>query len=269
MQRKAYPFFVLLLIYLSACAPTKAPRVALPPNEQSNILKKVSLYSESLQKIGSVKSYAKVRLRVRSYKTSFDEVIKILFPFSFYFETLDDLANKRFVMASDGATLFWQDYDRKEYYEGKLEEKSLRKFLPLASNIEETLGYFVGKLPLFDLQMAQVFKVDQGPQYSIRIPRGEIIWDDSQNAIVSLAFGKEGARVAFEYEAGNFRRQTLQASKETDVYLPSRVKLRDKQTKNEIEIIYQDSELAVGNAKGWEPISWSPLPDAKQIHELP
>lgn len=269
MQRKAFPLFLFISIFLFSCVPRKAPRVALPQNEQAIILQKVARYSESLQKIGSAKSYAKVRLRVRGYKTSFDEVIKIRFPFSFYFETLDDLANKRFVMASNGSTLFWQDYDRKEYYEGELDENSLRKFLPLAANLEETLGFFIGKLPVFDLQTAQIFKIDQGPQYSIKISRGEIIWDESQNAIVSLAFGKEGARVGFEYEGANFRRQTLHSTKESDVYIPSRVKLRDKKTKNEIEILYQDSELAIGNAVLPESISWAPLPDAKQIHELP
>lgn len=269
-QRITLISLLFLTCLLQACAGARPlPRSALDENQQKVILDKVEAYNQSLQKVGSAKAFAKVKLKVRGYKSNFDEVIKIAFPFNFYFETLDDLANTRFVLSSDGSTLFWQDYGRKEYYEGEFQAEKLRKFLPLAASLEETLGYFIGKIPALDFHQAQVSKIAEGPQYAIPIPGGEIIWDDSQNAIVSLAFGKEGARVGFAYEGANFRRQKLSPGKDLEVLLPARVKLRDKKTKNEIEILYQDSELAVGNFAFPGPLSWDPLLGAKKIHELP
>lgn len=261
--------FLALPFFLFACVSKVPPRIALPENDQSKILAQTNRYLQSLQKIGSVKAYAKVRLKVRGVKANFDEVIKIQFPFSFYFETLDDLANSRYQMVSDGALLFWQDELRKEYWEGELSEKTIRKFLPLASNLEETLGLFIGKIPLLDLKSAQVFKGDLLSQYVIRSPRGEIVWDSSQNVIVRLALKAEDAKFAFEYEGGNFHSRTLYPTKETDVNVPSRVKVKDKKSKNEIEIIYQDMDLGLGGLLFTKPIQFNPLPDAKKIDALP
>ncbi len=269
MSRKANFFPFLLLCLFFACTAKTPPRIALPENEQQNLLKTVERYIQSLQKIKGVKAYAKVRLKVRGQKINFDEVIKIQFPFSFYFETLDDLANTSFQLMSDGSSLFWQDFIRKEYWEGELNEKSIRKFIPLASDLEETLGLFVGKIPPLDLKEAKVFKNSDSSQYIIRIPRGEIIWDLSQNAIVHLALKGEGASLAFEYEGGRFHPQTLNPTKETDVNVPSHVKLKDLKTKNEIEINYKDLTLGIGPMLVPLTIQFNPLPDAKRLNALP
>lgn len=269
MKRLAAFSLTLLFLFLNACAPKQPPRVALPESERAQVLHRVEHALRSLQAIGSAKGYAKVHLKVRGAKAGFDEVIKIRFPSAFYFETLDDLANTRYVMVSDGARLFWQDYGRKEYWEGDLEEKVFRKFLPLASNLEETLGLFIGKLPPLDLSEAQVFPAEQASRYRVKIPRGEIVWDASQDAIVRLALKAEGARLGFDYEGAGFRRQTLFPTKEADVSAPSRVKLKDQKTKNEIEILYQDLELGIGHSSLPQAFPFVPLPDAKKIDELP
>ncbi len=261
------PLFLVFLLF--ACVSKTPPRVALSENDQQKILEPVKRYIQSLQSIKSVKAYAKVRLKIRGQKLNFDEMIKIQFPFPFYFETLDDLANTRFQLVSNGSSLFWQDFNRKEYWEGELNEKNIRKFLPLASNLEETLGLFVGKIPLLNLQEAKVFEGNQASQYVIRIPRGEIVWDSSQNVIVRLALKPEGANLAFEYEGGHFHSQTLYPTKETDVYVPSHVKLKDLKTKNEIEINYQDSTLGIGAVLVPMTIRFNPLPDAKRLNALP
>lgn len=269
MIKKRFILFFLLGFLFFACTSKAPPRVAIPDENQKTILQNASLYMHSLHRIGTVKAYAKVRLKVRGYEGRFEEVLKIQFPSSFYFETLDDFANTRFQLLSDGALLYWQNFDKKEYWEGELNEKTIRRFLPLASNLEETLGLFIGKLPELDLKEAQVFQGKFPQLFVIKIPRGELVWDNEIHAIVSLVLKAESANLAFEYEGKNFHSRTLFPTKETDVYLPSRVRLKDLKTKNEIEINYQNFELGIGSLMMPSPIKFNPLPDAKKLHDLP
>ena len=263
------PFLFIILLFFVACAPKTAIRIAVPDTEQSKILEDINSYQKSLQGIGAAKAYAKVRVKIRGHQARIEEAVKIRFPFSFYFETLDDLGNTQFKMTSDGSGLLWEDYSQREYWLGELNEKNLRKFLPLAANLEETLGLFVGKMPLLDLKEAKVFGTEKSNIYLVKIPRGQIFWDKSQNVIVSLAFKSEAANLGFVYEGDHFHPLTLYPTKETDLRVPSLVKLKDVKTKNEIEINCQDLELSLGTLLVPQAFSLDPLPGAKRLDALP
>ncbi len=265
-------FYFLLFLglgFVFACTAKRPPRIALPPADQQKIIKQVAHTIHSLQGMRGARGFAKVSLRIKGHQARFDAVVKIEFPLSFYFETLDDFANTRYQLISDGAQLFWQDFSKKEYWEGALHEKMMQKFLPLASHLEETLGLWIGKIPPLKLQEAEVWEGPLPFQYLIVIPQGKIIWEDSSKTIVYLALKTEGAKFGYEYEGSDFHPITFIPTKETDVKVPFRIRLKDAKTKNEIEIHYQSLEVGMG--KGFLPFSteFNPLPDAKKIHALP
>lgn len=244
---RRYPIFIVFLFFFTACTVKSPPRVSIPTNEEQKILGQVQQYLHSLQGIQSVKAYAKVKLKIKGKKLNFDEVIKIQFPLSFQFESLDDFANIRFVLRSEGEQLFWQDFQNQQSGDLDLTEKNIRKFIPMATSLTETLGFFIGKIPLLDLKNARVYPGPLAEEFVIETPQGELVWSSSQKVIVRLAWKKEGARLAFEYEGGNFILRKINPTKEAEVRLPSHIKLKDYKNKSEIEISYQDLMLTLGH----------------------
>jgi outer membrane lipoprotein-sorting protein len=251
--------FIFLLFLLPSCAPKMPPRVSVPESEQVQVLKEVKAYLNSLQSIRSAKGFAKVRLKASKGRGNFDEAVIIRLPASFRFETLDDFGKTRFLVTSDGSSLDWQDLSRKEYSTGEMTDERVRRLIPLAHSLEETLGLFIGKIKPPDLTQAVVTRQKSLTEYRIEFLGGELIWDRENHAIVSFASKGEDGKVAFQYRGSEFKEKP-------SIKIPSRVWLKDFKTKKEIEIHYQDLELNPVISESLFKLY--PQPDARRLDEM-
>ncbi len=255
-------FSFFLVVSLATCGSKAPPRTALSEEAESKIIQKTGNYLQKNRSyLHSAKGYAKVKLRIKSKKENFDAVVIVDLnttpdndstPLRFRFEILDDLGNSRSLMVSDGKTLFWKDFSKEEIRSDELSEKNLRKFLPLANSIEETLGLLVGRIPLLDLNQSTVRPSPRpSPQgegeknYQINFSQGEILWNDQKQVIEFLALKSKSGKLAFQYEGKNFIHPTVSPTKETTLTIPSQIRLTDLKTKNEIEINYKVIDIGM------------------------
>jgi hypothetical protein len=233
------------LLFLVACGPKTPPRTALPEGQAADVLREVRAFLQSWEAVGSARGYARVQLHARRKTLRTDEALFIHLPDAFRFESLDDFGRTRFLLLSDGQNLQWRDFDRGESEIRERNEEELKRFLPMASSIEETLGLFLGKLPPPDLAGAQVFKEGDSSRFRVVFPSGEFLWDEGEGAIVSFALKGERGRVVFQYEGGEFKELNLPSLGKTlsRIKVPSRVKMKDFKTKNRVEIHYLSLEI--------------------------
>lgn len=251
----------------AACGPKAPPRVAVPDSERSGVLREIQTYLQGLESLQSLRGFARVRLKVKGGSQNFDEAVIIRFPESFRFETLDDLGNTRLLLSSDGRTLFWQDFSRREYFEGALHEVKLGRLLPMASTLSETLALFIGKPTLEKRLIGPVEREGEGPRYRVILPLGELVWDSGEKAILSFASKKENGKVAYRYEGESFLERPLAGDpQKRTIKIPSRVRLKDFKSKNEIRIRYQQLELNPKIQEGVFVIQ--PSLDAKRLDEI-
>jgi len=253
--KKVLIFFVV--IFLSACGSSKTPpKVAVPESEKTKILQSIQQSLEISQALKNVKGYAQVHLKTRKGSTHFDEVVFIRFPDSFYFETVDDFGNARYVLISNGENLSWQDYSKKEYGEEALSSIKLEKILPLRSTLAESLGFLVGKLGVV-LKAGDFFQ-SSDHRYELKTPEYSLIWDTQLQKIVSVDFRDENGKVTYRYEGLNFFSQAPG--------FPSKIHLRDYKHKTEMEIRYQFLEE---NPTVDESLfNLKVLPDAKKVNQF-
>ena len=224
--------FLLVVLFLSSCAPKAPPRISAPEEQSKKVLEDFALALKSLQKIQSARGYAKLKLKVKGRSANVDEAVLIQLPRSFRFETVDDFGGPRFLLLSDGESLFWRDFSRKEEGREDLSEAALKKYLPMAADLSETLGLFMGRIPRDDVATAKVSQEEGSGLYWILTPRSESLWDHEARTILSFASKGEDGKVAYQYKAGEF--QGL---------IPRRIFLKDLKTNNEVTIHYLDFQL--------------------------
>ncbi|MFO1518228.1 MAG: hypothetical protein U1F57_00965 [bacterium] len=301
-----YSFLLTLLgvvFLLASCGPKIPPKVALPvsPEESRRVLKNVIDYVHSTETLVSARGYAKVRLKAGRLKGRFDEAIVVDWgndysrPGRFRFEALDDFGNTRYLLLSDGVDFSWEDRVRREYASQPFQVGNLKKFMPLPPPegelsredawVKETLRFLTGVPRLFRYleatlpgQERQIEKIGEG-RYRIGGAKGgnqgdskvpEIIWDEGEHAIVSLALKDEGGKLSFRYEAEGFsapKKSLGGMSGEKSLLIPSRVYLKDYKTQNEIEIHYRDLEVANQSVTSPELFYLSPLSNEKKLDE--
>lgn len=236
--RRLFPLVFLLFFF--ACGPKVPPRVALPEADSQRVLEEADSYIRGVQMIHTGRGYAKVGLKVKGHRRSFDEAVVVGWPDSFRFETLDDLGNTQFLIVSDGETLAWQDFIKKESSEHQITEERLRRFLPVVESVRDTLGLLIGRLPLQDLSGAAVSREANSGLNRIVTLKGEMVWDPEGRYIVSLALKGEDGKFRYQYEGWDFVDRPIRGSKGTQVRAPSRIHLKDLKTGNEIDLFYRD-----------------------------
>jgi outer membrane lipoprotein-sorting protein len=243
--------FLLLVLsfFLFACGSKISPRAALPEAESRHVLEQAEAYLQSVQILKSARGYAKVRLKVKGHQKNFDEAVIIAWPDSFRFETLDDLGNTQFLIVSDGDTLAWQDFQRKEMSSQKVNDKALARFLPVVESVTDTLGLLIGRLPPQDLKGAQVTRDAKSPLAHIHFSKGEIGWDSESGYIVSLALKDEDGKFRFQIEGRDFVDRVIRGPKESLARAPSRIHLKDLKTGNEIDLSYRDLTVEPASSK--------------------
>lgn len=257
-------FTIFFLPFLAACGSKISPKSSLSKEVQSQIIQKTENYLKTNQKyLQAAKGYAKVKLKIKSKKENFDAVVIVdLNPSSdpdnqskilrFRFEILDDLGNSRTLILSDGKNLSWKDFSKEEIHLAELSEKNLRKFLPLANSIEETLGLLIGKIPKLEIHTSSVIQSPcNSPQpcasslYRLTFPQGEMLWNDEKQVIEFLALKSKNGKLAFQFEGKNFIYPIVSPTKEMTIAIPSQIKLVDLKTKNEIEINYKVIDIGM------------------------
>jgi len=249
-------FIFFLSLFLFACGVKTPPKTAVPESHRAQILQSIQKNLQQFQDLRSVKGYAKVRLKTRKGSAQVEEVVWVRFPQSFYFETVDDFGNARYVLISDGENLSWQDYSKKEYGEQALSSISLEKILPLHSTLAESLGLLVGKF-VFSLKDGDLFKVSDH-QYEFKSSDFRLVWDSLAQKIVSVDFQDESGKVTYRYEGSDFFSQAPR--------FPSKVRLRDYKHKTEMEIRYQF--LEENPAVDESLFNLKVLPDAKKVDQF-
>ncbi len=219
-------FLLLLFLFPLACAPKAPPRVALPEKQAGSLLQEIKKYFEKSGHLQSAKGFAKLRLKLKGTTRRFEEVVVIQLPASFRFETVDDFGNTRFLIVSKGDHFFWRDFSNKESHLEELTEKKLRQFIPFASDLSETLGFFMGKIPAPDFSVLSVFQEKEAFLYSLVTPQKEWVWNAQLRQIVRFVSKDERGHLLFRYETDS----------------PSHFWFKDFKTKNEIDIHYLDFE---------------------------
>ncbi len=249
-------FVFSLFVFLSACGVKTPPKIAVPESNQVQILQAIQKNLQHFQDLQGAKGYAKVRLKTRKGSAQVEEVVLIRFPQSFYFETVDDFGNARYVLISDGENLSWQDYSKKEYGEQPISSISLEKILPLHSSLSESLALLIGKFN-FSLNDGEVFKISDH-QYECKSSAFRLVWDSLLQKIVSVDFQDENGKVTYRYEGSDFFSQ--------EPRFPSKVRLRDYKHKTEMEIRYQF--LEENPAVDESLFNLKVLPDAKKVDQF-
>ncbi len=211
---------VLILAFVFVGCVSRLPGPAIPASalfevdekEKETVVQSVKDYTLSLKQLKGARGYARVRLDTKGKIKNLDELILIFFPEntppSFRFETLDDFGNPHFVLLSDGKQLEWQDLDRSEISTEILEEKTLKRFLPIFLNLSKTLGLLIGKLDLSfenDPLLAVLKNREANPEfYHLYFATREIVWSTQEKTIVRWIEKNHSGKSLFIYEAKDF-----------------------------------------------------------------
>gem|GEM_PF-2202515 len=245
-MKKNLSLFFALPFVLAACVTRMPPRVALPEAESSRVLDNLRLHLKNQELLQGARGYARVKLKLGGKGAGAEEAVFIALPDRFRFETLDDLGNRRFVLFGGEGRFFARDEGKPSERLRELEEKDLKRFLPLKSDVEETLGLFLGKIPPLNLEGARVYPELKDSTFRIVLPEAEVFWDDAQGLILSLDWKEERGKLAYRYEGGEFARASFRrpspSSSKDPLLAPMRVRLTDLKTKNWVEIRYLSLE---------------------------
>ncbi len=237
---------------MAACAPKHEPQhatrsgfVLLHDFEKDSLLKQVQTFATSLENLNALKGYAKIGLEIKKRKRNVEETVFIQLPASFRFETLDDLGNLKFTLASDGSTLQWFENGDHKIHTEALTEKTLSRYLPFLDSFSETLGLFFGRLPNpnFQPDAVEVRKYENGEVWLVG-ENDRWLWNPLDQKITRWDRLSARGKILFHVEVSEFKNfVTSSESKSRETYsLPTRILIQDLKRKNAIRIHYLDMQ---------------------------
>lgn len=228
-----------------ACLPKPPVRISVPEMEKKKILKEASA-ALGRRPIERVKALARVKIKIRSSRQSFDAAIFVDFgspprkKTRFRFEILDDFGKIHLLVFSDGEKLFWDDATAGKRSELELSEKNIARFLPFFSSIEESLALLFGVDARWDLEEASVFRGEEPEQYLIVFSKGELTWNRSSQEFSRLALKNAQGRPLISSVLGNYENP---GRKQSGRNFPLHLFLKDLKNKNELELNYLSLEI--------------------------